>query len=140
MIFLDRQKMFGAVKISCSPLTFVLTFFQTQKDKLQSKIHPPIPSEEVPPSRKQSWTSAGKVSPGQPSAVAEELRPGVPHDDGVSLRVRLKHAAPGAGHSWEKNEETTGSCLTTVPAGPSQLSRQPSFVPDTGQHPQMSER
>ncbi|XP_077029273.1 uncharacterized protein LOC143693142 isoform X2 [Agelaius phoeniceus] len=74
MIFLDRQKMFGAVKISCSPLTFVLAFFQTQKDKIQGKIHPPIPSEEVPPSRKQSWTSAVKVSPGQPSAVAEELR------------------------------------------------------------------
>ncbi|XP_077046751.1 uncharacterized protein LOC143695705 [Agelaius phoeniceus] len=49
MIFLDRQKMFGAVKLSCSPLTFVLTFFQTQKDKIQGKIHPPIPSKEVSP-------------------------------------------------------------------------------------------
>ncbi|XP_066427605.1 polypeptide N-acetylgalactosaminyltransferase 18-like [Molothrus aeneus] len=26
------------------------------------------------------------------------------HDDGVSLRVRLKRVAPGAGHSWEKKE------------------------------------
>ncbi|XP_077035491.1 uncharacterized protein LOC143694192 isoform X1 [Agelaius phoeniceus] len=59
MIFLDRQKMFGAVKISCSPLTFVLAFFQMQKDKIQGKIHPPIPSEEVPPSRKLDISRQG---------------------------------------------------------------------------------
>ncbi|XP_066427530.1 polypeptide N-acetylgalactosaminyltransferase 18-like [Molothrus aeneus] len=36
--------------------------------------------------------------------TSSPLSPGVPHDDGVSLRVRLKRAAPGAGHSWEKKE------------------------------------